>query len=105
LVDKVFWFMYQDTGIWVNSETCPLLDGLPTAAIAADPRTRIMPPRVTPTPAPDRASQSEMVVIDFWFGVVHGDYVPKPSYYIYRLVGQVESTVYLPLILRSSASP
>ena len=105
LVDKVFWFMYQDTGIWVDPEKCPLLDGLPAAAIAADPHTRIMPPRVTPTPAPDRASQSEMVVIDFWFGVVHGDYVPKPSYYVYRMVGQVESTIYLPLILRSSTSP
>jgi hypothetical protein len=104
LVEKVFWFMYQDTGIKVDPATCWVVDGLPAAAIAADPHTRIMPPRVTPTPDPDRASQIETVVIDFWFGVVHGDYVPKPSYYVYRMVGQVEGTIYLPMILRSSAT-
>jgi fructose/tagatose bisphosphate aldolase len=44
-------------------------------------------------------------VIDFWFGVVHGDYVPKPSYYTYRMVGQVEDTIYLPLVLSGTTSP
>ncbi len=105
LVDKVFWFMYQDTGIWVDPDTCPIVEGSSIAEIAADPRTRIMPPRVTPTPGPDRVPEVDLVVIDFWFGVVHGDYAPKPSYYVYRLLGQVEGTVYLPLIVRGSASP
>ena len=100
LVDKVFWFMYQDTGILVDPTTCPLVEGLPLADIAADPRTRIMPPRVTPTPGPGGVPDANLVVIDFWFGVVHGDYVPKPAYYAYKLSGQVEGYLYLPLILR-----
>lgn len=100
LVDKVFWFMYQDTGIRVDPATCPLVEGLALADIAADPRTRIMPPRVTPTPGPDRAPDADSVVIDFWFGVVHGDYVPKPAYYAYKLSGQVDGYLYLPLIVR-----
>jgi hypothetical protein len=100
LVDKVFWFMYQDTGIRVDPTTCPLVDGLPLADIAADPRTRVMPPRVTPTPGPERVPDANLVVIDFWFGVVHGDYVPKPAYYAYRLSGQVEGYLYLPLIVK-----
>ncbi|MFN2245311.1 MAG: hypothetical protein ACK2U2_23680 [Anaerolineae bacterium] len=102
LVDKVFWFLYQDTGIWVDPATCPLVEGLPPADIAADPRTRIMPPRVTPTPGPGGAPDANLVVIDFWFGVVHGDYVPKPAYYAYKLSGQVEGYLYLPLILRQT---
>jgi hypothetical protein len=105
LVDKVFWFMYQDTGIRVDPRTCPLLEGMSLADIAADPRTRVMPPRVTPTPSADGAPEADTVVIDFWFGLVHGDYVPKPAYSIYRLFGDVENRVYLPLIVRNATSP
>ena len=101
LVDKVFWFMYQDTGIVVDLDTCPLVEGLPLADIAADPRTRIMPPRVTPTPVPGRAPEANLGVIDFWWGLVHGDYVPKPAYYLYRLFGQADQTIYLPLVVRA----
>ena len=97
--------MYQDTGIWVDLDTCPLIEGLPLADVAADPHSRIMPPRVTPTPGADRAPVANPAVIDFWWGVVHGDYVPKPAYYIYRLFGQVDSYIYLPLIVRDAASP
>jgi hypothetical protein len=105
LVDKVFWFMYQDTGIRVDPDTCPLLEGLSLTDVGADPHARVMPPRVTPTPSVDRAPEAELVVIDFWWGVVHGDYVPKPSYYTYRLFGEVDNYIYLPLVLRDAASP
>ena len=100
LVDKVFWFMYQDTGIVVDLDTCPLVDGLPLADIAADQRSRIMPPRVTPTPGPSRAPEANLDVIDFWWGLVHGDYVPKPAYYLYKLFGMADQTIYLPLVMR-----
>ncbi len=100
LVDKVFWFMYQDTGIRVDPTACPLLEGLSPDGIAADPYTRIRPPRITPTPGPGRASQADTVVIDFWWGLVHGDYVPKPAYYGYKVFGQLDSYIYLPLILK-----
>lgn len=105
LVDKVFWFMYQDTGIRVDPTACPLVEGTPPADLAGDPRTRPMPPRVTPTPGAGRTADADLVVIDFWFGVVHGDYVPKPAYYTYRLFGQVDSYLYLPLIVRGATAP
>ena len=105
LVEKVFWFMYQDTGIEVDPTACPPADDPPAARTATDPYTRIMPPRVTPTPDPDRANEAVLMEIDFWFGVVDGNYVPKPSYYLYRLFGQAEDTIYLPLALRDSTWP
>ena len=105
LVDKVFWFMYQDTGIQVDPTACPPVEGSPPAGTAADPRVRIMPPRVTPTPGADRAPEGDPVVIDFWWGVVHGDYVPKPAYYYYKLFGQVDNSIYLPLIVKGISSP
>ncbi len=105
LVDKVFWFMYQDTGIWVDPDTCPLLEGMPEADMAADPRTRVMPPRVTPVPSVDGAPEAEPVVIDFWFGLVHGDYVPKPAYFAYKLGILLDRHIYLPLIVRDAATP
>jgi hypothetical protein len=100
LVDKVFWFMYQDTGIRVDPTACPLLEGTSPDGIAADPHARIRPPRVTPTPGAGRAPQADTVVIDFWWGLVHGDYVPKPAYYYYKLFEELDSYVYLPLILK-----
>ena len=102
LVDKVFWFMYQDTGILVDPTACPPVDGLPPGDIAADPYAQIRPPRITPTPG-GRAAEVDPVVIDFWWGLVHGDYVPKPAYTYYKLFGQLEGAVYLPLILKDVA--
>jgi hypothetical protein len=96
--------MYQDTGIRVDPDTCPLLEGMSLAHFAADPRVRVMPPRVTPTPSADGAPEADTVVIDFWFGLVHGDYVPKPAHFIYRLFGEAENRVYLPLILGDASS-
>ena len=101
LVDKVFWFMYQDTGIEVDPTVCPPVEGLPLGEFAADPYTRIRPPRITPTPGSGRAAEVDPVVIDFWWGLVHGDYVPKPAYYHYKLFGQLEDPLYLPLILKA----
>ena len=64
-----------------------------------------MPPRVTPTPGSDRAPEAVLMVIDFWWGVVHGDYVPKPSYYYYKeFEPMVVYYVYLPLIVRDTTS-
>jgi len=103
LVDKVFWFMYQDTGILVDPTACPPVEGLPMSGIAADPHTRIRPPRITPTPGAGRANEVDPVVIDFWWGLVHGDYVPKPAYYYYRLFGRLEGPIYLPLIVKDAA--
>jgi len=31
--------------------------------------------------------------------------VPKPAYYTYRLFGQVDSYLYLPLIVRGATAP
>ena len=104
LVDKVFWFMYQDTGILVDPTACPPLEGLPLAGIAADPHARIRPPRITSTPGASRAADVDPVVIDFWWGLVHGDYVPKPAYTSYRLFGQLEGYLYLPMMLKGADS-
>ena len=44
-------------------------------------------------------------MIDFWFGLVHGDYVPKPAYSLYRLFGEEDHYVYLLLILSRATYP
>ena len=103
LVDKVFWFMYQDTGILVDPTACPPVEGLPPADIASDPHVRIRPPRITPTPG-GRGTDVDPVVIDFWWGLVHGDYIPKPAYTYYKLFGQLEGHIFLPLILKDAAA-
>jgi hypothetical protein len=103
LVDKVFWFQYQDKGMWVDSDECPVAHPDQVYRQAADPYTRIRPPLVTPVPGPDEP-HGEMVVIDTWWGVVHGDYVPKPSYNIYlNYLGPYR--LYVPLVVRSPEEP
>jgi hypothetical protein len=103
LVDKVFWFQYQDKGAWVDSERCPVATATPLAFEPAESYERVRPPRVTPVPDPAQP-RGAPIVIDTWWGVVHGDYVPKPSYYIYLTYGW-EHQLYLPMILRYTVGP
>lgn len=103
LVDKVFWFQYQDKGVRVDPDRCPVATATPRAFVAAESYTRIRPPRVTPEAEPVQVDGAP-VVIDTWWGVVHGDYVPKRSYYAYLTHGW-QDRVHLPVITRNSIEP
>jgi hypothetical protein len=103
LVDKVFWYQYQDKGAWVDPDRCPVATATPAGYQAPDTYTRVRPVLVTPVPDPARPSAAP-VVIHTWWGVVHGDYVPKPSYYTYRSYGW-QTRIYLPLVLRATSEP
>jgi hypothetical protein len=98
LVDRVFWYQYQDTGVDVDPVRCPVATATPSAYLASESYQRVRPPRVTPTPDPDRG-RAPSVVIDSWWGLVHGDYQPKPSYATYRDLELPERIyVYVPVI-------
>jgi hypothetical protein len=101
LVDKVFWFQYQDKGMWVDPDECPVAESAQAYQEAIDRYTRIRPPLVTPVPGIDEP-RGDPVVIDTWWGVVHGDYVPKPSYYAYRDY-RGPYRLYVPLLMSDSA--
>jgi hypothetical protein len=103
LVDKVFWFDYQDKGVRVDSTQCPVATATPAGFEAAESYTRVRLPLVTPVPGPAQP-RAAPIVIDAWWGVVHGDYVPKPSYHAYRTYGWPDH-VYLPLALKRAAGP
>jgi hypothetical protein len=100
LVDRVFWYQYQDTGARVDPAKCPVATATPVAYLAPESYERVRPPRVTPTPNPDQR-QVASVVIDAWWGLVHGDYQPKPAYGVYRDFPLPSGRyVYLPVVLR-----
>jgi len=103
LVDKVFWYQYQDKGTQVDPDRCPVATATPVGYQAPETYTRVRPPQVTPVPDPARPSGAP-VVIDTWWGVVHGDYVPKPSYHTY-LNYRGQNRIYLPLVLRATSEP
>lgn len=98
LVDKVFWYQYQDTGVEVDPTRCPVATATPPAFVAPELYERVRPPRVTPTPGSD-PGRAPAVVIDSWWGLVHGDYVPKPSYDAYR-DHRLPYLVYVPVVVR-----
>ena len=101
LVDRVFWYQYQDTGVRVDPAKCPVATATPISYIASDSYERVRPPRITPTPNPDQRP-SASVVIDAWWGLVHGDYQPKPAYDAYRAFPLPSGRyVYLPIVFRS----
>jgi hypothetical protein len=105
LVDRVFWYQYQDTGVWVDPEQCPVATATPASFQAPESFRRVRPPRVTPTPSPGQRMDAP-VVIDSWWGLVHGDYVPKPSYDAYRDYQLPDYLrVYLPVILSDTTFP
>lgn len=98
LVDRVFWYMYQDTGVQVDPATCPVATATPPAYRAPESQERVRPPKVTPIPSP-RQPRTRAVVIDAWWGLVHGDYVSKPSYETYRDYPLPDlKYVYLPVV-------
>ena len=100
LVDRVFWYQYQDTGTRVDPAKCPVATATPVAYLAPESYERVRPPRVTPTSNPDQR-QVASVVIDAWWGLVHGDYQPKPAYGVYRDFPLPSGRyVYLPVVLR-----
>jgi hypothetical protein len=101
LVDKVFWYQYQDTGVDVDPTRCPVATATPPAYAAPELYERVRPPRVTPTPGAD-SLRAPAVVIDSWWGLVHGDYAPKPSYYAYR-DHRSPYLVYVPVMVRDYA--
>jgi hypothetical protein len=101
LVDKVFWYQYQDTGVQVDSEQCPVATATAVAEVIAETHSRVRPPRVTATPSSANSPQ-DLVVIDAWWGLVHGDLVPKPAFETYRDHWLPENYVYLPLIIRQA---
>jgi hypothetical protein len=98
LVDTVFWYQYQDTGVEVDPTRCPVATATPSAYTAPELYERVRPPRVTPTPGAD-PGRAPAVVIDSWWGLVHGDYAPKPSYYAYR-DRRSPYLFYLPVVVR-----
>ncbi len=104
LVDKVFWYQYQDTGVQVDSEQCPVATATTVTQAVAETYNRVRPPRVTPTPS-SADSTADLVVIDAWWGLVHGDLVPKPSYDTYRDHWLPQNYVYLPVILQQLTIP
>jgi hypothetical protein len=104
LIDKVFWYQYQDTGVQVDPVLCPVATATPTTHVASESYRRVRPPRVTPTPS-SADSPATSVVIDSWWGLVHGDYVPKPSYDTYRDHWLPQHSVYLPLVIRQTSLP
>jgi hypothetical protein len=105
LVDKVFWYRYQDSGIQVDPTQCPVATATPGAYVSteAEAYERIRPPRITPTPS-SAEFRPELVTIDSWWGLVHGHYVPKPSYYTYQEY-ELLYHVHLPLVLAEHSSP
>lgn len=103
LVDKVFWYKYQDTGVRVDPTLCPEASATPAAFVAPESYQRVRPPRVTPTPGSAQA-RAASVVIDAWWGLVHGDYLPKPSHHTYRDY-PLPYYVYLPVIARDYTLP
>jgi alkaline phosphatase len=99
LVDKVFWYQYQDTGVNVDPIQCPVATATPPAAVAPESYERVRPPRVTPIPDPAQP-EAVSVVIDSWWGLVRGNYIPKPSYGAYRDHELPIYQVVLPLVSR-----
>lgn len=89
---KAYWYQYQDIGMEVEECTVAM-------AQAAGSHGRYRPDLSNPVPVGSSPANPNNVVIDWWYGLVHGDYAHKPSYDAY--IDFRRHDVFLPAVLKN----
>ncbi len=89
-VIKIFWYQYRDTGACINCAAAAAASG--AQAFAWSPAWNALAPGATCPP--ERPN-----LVDWWFGLYQGDFVPKPAQAAFGCYPRTCSA-YLPLLLR-----
>ncbi len=89
-VTKIFWYQYRDTGACINCQAATAASG--AQAFAWSLAWNALAPGATCPP--ERPN-----LVDWWFGIYQGDFVPKPAQAAFGCYPRTCSA-YLPLLLR-----
>ncbi len=91
-VTKIFWYQYRDTGACVNCQTALAASSLSRSQIFS------WSPSWNAASAGAQCPPERPDLVDWWYGLYQGDFVPKPAESAFRQYPQ--RPIWLPTILR-----
>ncbi|NOZ72807.1 MAG: hypothetical protein GXP38_13005 [Chloroflexi bacterium] len=91
-ITKIFWYQYRDTGACVDCQTALAASSLSSS------QSFSWSPSWNAAPASAQCPPEHPDLVDWWYGLYQGDFVPKPAENAFREYPQ--RPIWLPTILR-----